>query len=140
MCYLTLVMFLHYLTLHKNGREELCCLPLSSVSSCDVRLSVCLSGRSKSLLLLGRSTDRHQTCTQWSPGCIYLGCAQGQGQGQGQRSRYGGNLLVASVAAFCSFVHLHSPDGSTVRAFWHLVTNSRMLVVCICVTFVILSQ
>jgi len=29
-CHLTLVMFLHYLTLHKS--ENLCCLPLNSVS------------------------------------------------------------------------------------------------------------
>ena len=57
--------------------------------------SVCLSGRSKSLILLSRPTDHHQTCTQWSPGVSssYLGCAQGQGRGQ--RSHDMGNYVVA---------------------------------------------
>ena len=33
-----------------------------------VRPSVCVSGRSKLLLLLARGSDPHQTCTQCSPG------------------------------------------------------------------------
>ena len=52
----------------------------------------------------------------------------------------GAIYLWQVLLAFGSFVHLHSPAGSTIRAFWRLVTNSRMLVFCVCVTFVILSQ
>jgi len=49
----------------------------------------------KFLLLVGKWTDPHQTCTSFQVG-PHPGCAQAQRQGEG--SRYGGNLLVTSVA------------------------------------------
>ena len=66
-------------------------LRMSYIPSWGVRLSVRLSGRSKSLLLLGRSTYRHQSLTQWSPGVSSSRvCSVSR-----SRSRDTGNYVVA---------------------------------------------
>jgi len=49
------------------------------------------------------------------------------------------SLNISIAPSGDTFVHLYSPEVSTVRAFWRIVTNSRILVVCICVTFVIFT-
>jgi len=57
-----LVMFLHYLTLHKNGKVMLSCLPLSSVSGSKRNMSSCIWSDSEPVVWLG-----HSECSKWRP-------------------------------------------------------------------------